>query len=119
MAVVSPEFPGMEGLGDSFTIHDEWYAQFKFPKDLHVILMQETADMKGKMYQRPPYPATWARMHGKGRVFYTSMGHDRIWSQPTFKQVLLGGVDWALRKSGKDVKPNVEEVAPEANKTDK
>lgn len=119
MKVVSPEFPGMEGLGDEFTIHDEWYAQYKFPKDLHVILMQETKRMKGKMYQRPSFPATWARMHGKGRVFYTSMGHDRIWSTPTFRQVLLGGIDWALREAGSDVEPNIEQVAPGANQAAK
>ena len=115
MKVVSPKFPGMEGLGEEFTIHDEWYAQYKFPKDLHVILVQETAGMKGKMYQRPSYPATWARMHGTGRVFYTSMGHDRIWSHPTFRQVLLGGISWALRNTGNDVEPNIERVTPGAN----
>ncbi|NLF08958.1 MAG: ThuA domain-containing protein [Pirellulaceae bacterium] len=119
MKVVSPDFPGMEGLGNSFRIHDEWYAQIRFPKDLHVILVQETEGMNGKMYQRPPYPATWARMHEKGRVFYTSMGHDGIWNTPTFRKVLLGGIDWAVRRSGNDVKPNVEQFAPEANKTEK
>ncbi len=119
MKVASPEFPGMEGLGKEFTIHDEWYAQYKFPKDLHVILVQETAGMKGEMYRRPSYPATWARMHGKGRVFYTSMGHGRIWLNPTFRQILLGGIAWALREAGNDVKPNIEQVTPGANQAAK
>lgn len=119
MKVASPEFPGMEGLGKEFTIHDEWYAQYKFPKDLHVILVQETEGMKGEMYRRPSYPATWARMHGKGRVFYTSMGHGRIWLNPTFRQVLLGGIAWASREAGNDVKPNIEQVTPGANQATK
>ncbi|MBU4272067.1 MAG: ThuA domain-containing protein [Planctomycetes bacterium] len=119
MKVAAPKFPGMEGLGDSFTIHDEWYAQYKFPKDLHVILVQDTEGMKGKMYQRPSYPATWARMHGKGRVFYTSMGHGRIWLNPTFRQVLLGGIAWALGYTEADVKPNIEQVTPGANQAEK
>jgi type 1 glutamine amidotransferase len=67
----------------------------KFAKDLHVILIQDTKGMDGPMYQRPPYPATWARMHGKGRVFYTSMGHGDMWNNETFHQVLVGGVGWA------------------------
>lgn len=116
LKVVSLDFPGMEGLGDSFRIHDEWYAHYRFPKDAHVILLQETEGMKGKMYKRPAYPCTWARMHGKGRVFYTSMGHDGVWKKPPFRQVLLGGIDWALRRAGEDVKPNIEQVAPGANK---
>ena len=119
MKVVSPKFPGMGGLGKEFRIHDEWYAQFKFAKDLHVILVQETKGMKGPMYQRPPYPATWARMQGRGRVFYTSMGHDRIWTTPTFRQVLLGGIAWALCKAEAEVKPNIEQVTPGANQVPK
>jgi uncharacterized protein len=119
MKVVSPEFPGMEGLGGAFTIHDEWYTFYKFAKDLHVILVQETEGMIGPMYQRPPYPATWARMHGKGRVFNTSMGHEQIWTTPTFRQVLLGGIAWALGNVEADVAPNIAQVTPGANKLKK
>ena len=68
MKVVSPDFPGLEGLGPAFSIFDEWYVLHKFASDLHVILVQETKKMVGKEYRCPPYPATWARMHGKGRV---------------------------------------------------
>ncbi len=115
MKIVDPKFPGMTGLGNEFSIHDEWYSQQKFPKDLHVILVQETAGMTGDVYQRPSYPATWARMQGNGRVFYTSMGHDEIWTNPTFRQVLLGGIDWALGNVDADVTPNMEQVTPRAN----
>ena len=119
MKVVSPKFPGVQGLGQSFSIWDEWYTFKKFAKDLHVILVQETKGMKGPMYQRPPYPATWARMHGKGRVFYTSMGHDTIWSKPTFHQVLLGGIAWALGNAEADLTPNIARVTPGANEMPK
>ena len=115
MKIVSPKFPGMEGFGDAFKIRDEWYTFFKFTKDLHVILLQETEGMTGPMYQRPPYPATWARMHGKGRVFYTSMGHEHIWTTPTFRKTLLGGIAWALGNAEADVAPNIAQVAPGAN----
>ncbi len=115
MKVTSPDFPGMEGLGTQFSIHEEWYPFRKFAKDLHVILVQETKGMVGPMYQRPPYPATWARMDGKGRVFYTSMGHDAIWKTPTFRQVLLGGIAWALGNAQAQVPPNIAEVTPGAN----
>lgn len=115
MRVASSKFPGMEGLGNAFSMDEEWYAQRKFAKDLHVILVQETAGMQGEWYQRPPFPATWARMHGKGRVFYTSMGHQEIWNDKTFQQVLLGGIAWALRNVDADVTPNIDTVTPDAN----
>ena len=82
MKVTTPQFSGMAGLGDEFALFEEWYALKNFAKDLDVLLVQETGKMQGPMYQRPPYPATWARMQGKGRVFYTSMGHDQTWSTP-------------------------------------
>ena len=50
----------------------------------------------------PPYPATWARMHGKGRVFYTSMGHrEDVWTNEKFQQVALGGFSWVLHACGR------------------
>ena len=34
---------------------------------------------------------TWARMYGKGRVFYTSMGHrEDVWENPMYQALLLG-----------------------------
>ena len=67
MKVVSSTFPGAKKL-DDFRLMDEWYAMKNFAPDLHVILVQETEGMKGDMYQRPPFPATWARQFGKGRL---------------------------------------------------
>ncbi len=114
--VVSPKFPGVEGLGESFKMKDEWYAQKNFAKDLHVILVQETAGMVDDCYQRPPFPATWARQHGQGRVFYTSMGHfEEVWTSATFQQIVLGGLAWALRRVDADVTPNIDRVTPQAN----
>jgi uncharacterized protein len=117
MKVVSPKFPGVRRFGESFSVHEEWYALFKFAKDLHVILVQETNGMTGPMYQRPPFPATWARMQGKGRVFYTSLGHDEMWSNRVFRPVLMGGIAWAVGDAEADVTPNIAEVTPGANKT--
>jgi type 1 glutamine amidotransferase len=120
MKVVSPEFPGIKGLGDSFALNEEWYALHKFAPDLHVILVQETDGMNGPMYQRPPYPATWARKNGKGRVFYTSMGHrEDVWTNPIFQQIVLGGIAWTLGNVEADVTPNIATVTPKANETRK
>ena len=71
MRVVDNKFPGFEELGEHFELMEEWYSLTDFSKDLHVLLVQETKGMTGIPYQRPPYPATWARKHEKGRVFYT------------------------------------------------
>jgi hypothetical protein len=116
MKVVSPNFPGAKDLGASFALHDEWYAMKDYADDLHVVLVQETAGMTGDMYQRPPFPATWARKHGKGRVFFTSMGHpEAVWTNKNFQNVLMGGLAWALGNVEADITPNIAKVTPKAN----
>jgi type 1 glutamine amidotransferase len=106
----------MKGLGEEIELHEEWYAGKNFAKDMHVILLQQTKGMQGPEYQRPDFPATWAKMSGKGRVFYTSMGHrEDVWENKIFQDVLLGGISWALGNVKAEIKPNLEKVAPHAN----
>jgi hypothetical protein len=42
-------------------------------------------------------PVTWKKMHGKGRIFYTSVGHnlDHIKDQPNAIEMLKRGIKWA------------------------
>jgi type 1 glutamine amidotransferase len=116
MKVACPKFPGMDGIED-FELLEEWYALKNFAKDLHVTLIQETEGMVDDCYQRPPFPATWARKHEKGRVFFTSLGHrEDIWTNPTCQKIILGGFSWALGDVEADVSPNVEKVTPDAGK---
>jgi type 1 glutamine amidotransferase len=115
--IVDPKFPGIaDGFGragDSFRIKDEWYALRYLADDLHVILVQKTEGMKGQMYQRPNFPMTWARKYGKGRVFYTSMGHrEDVWESPMYQGLLLGALGWATGRVEADVEPNVRKVTP-------
>jgi type 1 glutamine amidotransferase len=114
--VVDPKFPGLSALPPDFGPHEEWYSLKNFAPDLHVLLVQDTSTMDGPSYKRAPYPATWARMQGKGRVFYTSMGHrEDVWTSPEFQSVLMGGLNWALRRVDADVTPNIDKVTPQAN----
>jgi uncharacterized protein len=116
MICTDGKFPGMSALKPDFGPLEEWYSLKDFATNLHVLLIQDTTGMTGNMYQRAPYPATWARMHGQGRVFYTSMGHrEDVWTNPVFQQVLTGGINWAVKNVDADVKPNIDKVTPKAN----
>lgn len=141
---VDKNFPGMSAVPDDFGPLEEWYSFKDFAPDLHVLLIQDTSNMdksghNKSAYDRPNYPSTWAREYGigrvlstgfphgaflllhkeqtyrKGRVFYTSMGHrDDIWTNPVFQQVLVGGMNWVLRRVDAGVTPNIQEVTPQA-----
>jgi hypothetical protein len=111
--VTDPRFPGLEGVASPFSFNDEWYSLKDFRTDLHVILTLDTKGMRGKPYQRPPYPMTWARMESKGRVFFTAMGHlPEDWSSPLFLNLLSGGIRWATRDFNASLDKNLKLVAP-------
>ena len=110
---VDTKFPGFEDRTGGVELFEEWYSIKNFAKDLHVILVQESKGMAGNLYIRAPYPATWAHMYGKGRVFATSMGHrEDVWTNPVFQKILIGGISWALGRVDADITPNIEAVTP-------
>lgn len=116
LIVADPRFPGTDAVPADLRLIEEWYSLKNFAPDLHVLLVQDTTGMTGSEYARPNYPSTWVRMHGKGRVFYTNLGHrDDVWQSPMFQAILMGGIDWALGRVNADITPNLERVAPEAN----
>jgi len=117
ISCADPGFPGCAGIKNGFELVEEWYAFKDYQKDLHVILVQETAGMttdgNDRVYERPPYPATWARRHGKGRVFYTSMGHrEDVWTSPIFQTILAGGIGWTLGEVEAAATPDIARVTP-------
>ncbi|MHC4692497.1 MAG: ThuA domain-containing protein [Planctomycetota bacterium] len=86
--------------GKPFTIKDEIYI-FREPysrKKVHVIASLDLSRMEDPQ-KRPDkdYAVSWVRTYGKGRVFYTTLGHDAAtyWN-PVFLQHLLAGVQFAI-----------------------
>jgi type 1 glutamine amidotransferase len=116
LEIVDPHFPGMDkgfGKDKELKIQDEWYALKNLADDLHVIMVQVTQGMNGRMYQRPNYPMTWARPYGKGRVFYTSMGHrEDMWENPGYQGLLLGALAWATGLVEASIEPNLKQFTP-------
>lgn len=113
LVVKDPKFPGLEGVTSPVSFTEEWYSLKDFAPDLHVILALDTAGMKGEPYQRAPYPATWARMHGKGRVFYTAMGDlPENFSNTFFLNLLGGGIRWSIGDVKASVDKNLAQATP-------
>jgi uncharacterized protein len=113
LVVKDPKFPGLEGVTSPVSFTEEWYSLKDFAPDLHVILALDTAGMTGEPYKRAPYPATWARMHGKGRVFYTAMGdRPENFSNTFFLNVLGGGIRWTIRDAKASLDKNLAQTTP-------
>lgn len=94
LRVVDPSFPGA-GTADDWKISEEWYTYDHTAEDRRVIHLLETAGMKGGMYQKDPFPLTWTRQHGKGKVFYTGLGHrEDVVRSAAFGKLIGGALDW-------------------------
>lgn len=113
---VDAGFPGIEKIRDGFTVKEEWYSLKNLAKDMHVLLALEPAGMSGLDYQRPRYPIAWTRSQGKGRVFYTALGHrEDVWASALFRDHLAGGIRWVLGRAKADATPNLTTAAPDAH----
>jgi len=97
--------PATQHLEKNWVIKDEIY-QFKNwdRQGLKVLVSVDTdsVDMTRKSINRKDadFGITWTRKEGKGRVFYTALGHrPDVWASKTFQHHLLGGVFWATRRA--------------------
>jgi len=96
--------PSTAHLGASFAIADEIY-QMRAPYDrskLHVLMSLDTGlvDLGGEAVHRKDgdFALAWTKEHGKGRVFYTALGHrPEVWKDERFLTHLAGGFRWAMR----------------------
>ena len=103
--------PATKHLGDSFTVTDEIY-QFRTPYDrskLRVLMRLDMDSVKnqGKRTDKDNALA-WVREYGKGRVFYTALGHrDELWTtNEQFRQHMLGGLKYVLKLEDGDATPS-------------
>jgi type 1 glutamine amidotransferase len=114
-----PKHPACKHYPATFQVFDEIYQVSGFERStVHGLL---TLDKHPNDKTPGDYPIAWCKKYGKGRVFYTSLGHrEDIWD-PTwdgkggrknspetakaFQQHLLGGIKWALGLEKGDAKP--------------
>jgi hypothetical protein len=89
------EHPATRELGESQDVFDEIYLFKNFDRGrVHVLLALDRHPNTGAAGD---FPLAWTRAHGKGRVFYTALGHrEDVLESAWFGAHLLGGIRWAL-----------------------
>jgi len=90
--------PATRDLGESFDVFDEIYQFKRFdPARVHLLLSMDKHPETGAPGS---FPLSWTREPGKGRVFYTALGHrPDVIAAPWYRQHVEGGILWALRRS--------------------
>jgi type 1 glutamine amidotransferase len=107
--VEDPNFPGMQQWPRAFILRDEIYQMRDYSRDKVRVLMRldpGKLDMKTKNVHRidRDFAVAWAKMYGKGRVYYTTLGHvEENWDKPEFQKMLIEAIKWSMRLVDADV----------------
>jgi type 1 glutamine amidotransferase len=100
--VGDPDNKIVKFLGRSFQINDEIYQISDFQwRDSKVLLRLDpnSVDLSKSGLRKRFYnwPLAWTRKYGKGKVFYTALGHEQaVWQDPRFQELLLNGIKWTM-----------------------
>ena len=107
--VEDPTFPAMRHFPTHLFLHDEMYSPKNWSRDKVNVLMR--LDESQLNYTNPQYgiktvredkdqAIAWSKMYGKGRVFYSSLGHtNEAWENPDEQKIYLEAVKWVMHRT--------------------
>ncbi len=98
-----PEFPAVRHFPRAFVKYDEIYQPKEWSRSkVNVLLRLDASKLD---YANNPrihrvdhdFPVAWSKMYGKGRVFYSTLGHtEESWEDPDIRTMYFEAVKWAL-----------------------
>jgi type 1 glutamine amidotransferase len=92
--------PSTASLESPHTLFEEYYVLQHFHPEQVTLLLA---------LHDPRQPLSWTKNYGRGRVFYTALGHRiDVWTAEWFQQHLRGAMEWALLR---DIGPRRRAVA--------
>ncbi|HEY1986110.1 MAG TPA: ThuA domain-containing protein [Terracidiphilus sp.] len=97
------EFPAVRHFPKAFTKYDEIYQPKAWSRDkVNVLLSLDASKLD---YANNPrihrtdhdFAVAWSKMYGKGRVFYSTLGHtEESWDDPDIRKMYFEAIRWAL-----------------------
>ena len=97
-----PNFPAVRHFPKAFVKYDEIYQPKEWSREKVNVLL--SLDPKKLNYDNPrvhrtdhDFAVAWSKMYGKGRVFYSTLGHTQeAWSDPDIRKMYFEAVKWVL-----------------------
>jgi type 1 glutamine amidotransferase len=88
--------PAAAGLGDRFSIVEEFYTFRENPRPRVQVVVRLDAASVGSTGD---YPIAWAQSYGSGRAYYNALGHfPETWRDQRFQRQIVGAIRWAARR---------------------
>jgi type 1 glutamine amidotransferase len=101
----------MQQWPKEFVLKDEIYQMRDWSrKNVRVLMRLDSGkiDLKNPQVHRKDldFALAWAKMYGKGRVYYSTLGHvEQNWDDPRLQQMYVGAIKWAMGIVDADVTP--------------
>ncbi|WP_347304613.1 ThuA domain-containing protein (plasmid) [Croceibacterium sp. TMG7-5b_MA50] len=106
VVVEDPSHPAMQGLPARWGRTDEWYSFDRVPTGhdtrILAVLDEDTYDLvPERIRMGAPHPIIWTRCIGRGRVFYSALGHKaETYEEPLHRAMIAGAIRWAAGDEG-------------------
>jgi type 1 glutamine amidotransferase len=97
IVIEASDHPATAGLPEIWERVDEWYDFDRQPRDsgVQVLLGLDESSYQGGSHGAD-HPIAWCQLLGRGRSFYTALGHtEASWREPLFAQHIEGALRWA------------------------
>lgn len=123
LVAADTKHPANAGLGDKWNLKQEEMYHIKSQDRAKVHMLWYMQHDPNETATQVFFPVSWCRMAGRGRVFYTSLGHrEDLWSDDPemkgrvnppeiskqYQAHILGGIKWALGLANGSATPNPE-----------
>lgn len=103
LKVENRSHPSVKHLGKSWKVMDEIYlfephrlGSLRERAKILLSLDKHPPDGAPEAGQPGDFPLAWFRPYGKGRVFFTALGHrEELWRTPEYQAHVKGGMFWA------------------------
>jgi uncharacterized protein len=111
LIVEDSKFPGMQQWPAAFTLRDEIYQLKNYSREKVRVLMRldpSRLDLKNPRVHRNDgdFAVAWARMYGKGRVFYSCLGHvNENWDNAAMQKMVIEAIKWTTGLIDADATP--------------
>jgi type 1 glutamine amidotransferase len=114
-----PSFPAVKHLPREFMKRDEIYQPSKeFSREkVHVLLRldERKLDYNNPRVHRQDhdFAVAWSKMYGKGRVFYSTLGHtNEAWNDPDIQKMYFEAIKWVLGLTEGSTEPHPRTAPP-------
>jgi type 1 glutamine amidotransferase len=88
--------PASGGIGDRFSLLEEFYTFQENPRGRVQVLLRLDAASVGATGD---YPLAWAHSFGAGRAYYNALGHfSGTWMDARFQRQLAGAIRWTASR---------------------